>query len=57
MAGAGPLGRRHHKGGRAMGKEARSRAKAGCRSQDQLQTQPGPMDPMRREGAKTPRKK
>jgi len=60
---ARPLGMRHKEGGRAVGKEARSRPGAGCRKQGQgvrtqdLQTQPGPKDPIRREGTKTLGKK
>jgi len=56
--------RRHREGGRANGKEARSRPEAGCRKQgqgvriqDQLQTQPGLMDSVRREVTKSPRRK
>jgi len=55
----GLWGRRDKEGGRAIGKEARPRSEAGCRkqgqggrTQDQLQTQPGPMDPRRQEGTK-----
>jgi len=60
----GPWGRRHKGRCMAIGKETRSSPGAGCRkqgqavrSQDQLQTQLGPMDPMRWEGTKTPGKK
>jgi len=49
---AGALGKRP---GPGQGLDAGSRGKeSGPRSQDQLQTQPGPMDPMRREGTATP---
>jgi len=61
---AGPM---RHKGQpwsqKALRKEARPRPEAVCRmqarlkSQDRLQTQPGPVDPVRREGTKTPGKK
>jgi len=46
----------HGEGGQGL--DAGSRDKeAGPRSQDQLQTQPGPMDPIRREDTKTPGRK
>jgi len=44
--------------GSGQGLDTGSRGKrSGPRTQDQLQTQPGPMDPMRREGTPTPGKK